>query len=63
MLIDTDTIEWLQKEAEDDGDPAVLRACVKAREGDEIAIATLEETLQNRVARAHARHRKLGLAP
>ena len=62
MLIDTDTIGWLRQEAEEDGDQTVVRACARALEGDEVAIATLEETLQNRVARAHQRHRKLGLA-
>lgn len=60
MLIDEDTIEWLRKEAEDEGDPAVVRACDRASQGDEIAIATLEETLQTRVTRAHRSHRQLG---
>ncbi len=60
MLIDADTIGWLRKEAEDDGDETVVRACGRALEGDPVAIATLEETLQTRVARAHESHRRLG---
>lgn len=63
VLIDEDTIRWLRQEAEEDGDQVVVRACSRAAEGDPIAIATLEETLQTRVARAHQRHRKLGYSP
>lgn len=60
MAIDEDTIRWLRKEAADDQDETVVRACGRALEGDPAAIATVEETLQTRVARAHESHRRLG---
>ncbi len=61
-MMDEETIRWLRDEARDEGDVVVVRACGRALEGDAVAIATLEETLANRVARAHRAHRRLGHA-
>ena len=54
--MDVETIRWLRDEARDEGDGAIADACTRALEGDEKAQATVEETLKNRVARAHREH-------
>lgn len=59
-MLDEQTIRWMENEARDDGDAAIERACRRALEGDEAAIATVKETLQTRVARAHREHCKRG---
>lgn len=58
--MDEETIRWLRDEARDDGDQTVARACSRALEGDSAALATVEETLKTRVARAHREHRGYG---
>lgn len=57
-MVDAETIRFIRSEALDDGDEAIARACDRALGGDAAAIATVEETLRNRVARAHRRHRR-----
>jgi hypothetical protein len=58
--MDADTIKFLRAEALDDEDEAIARTCTRALEGDPAAIAACEETLRNRVARAHREHRGYG---
>jgi hypothetical protein len=58
--LDRETVSWLQKESQEDGDEAIARACMRALEGDEAATLVVEETLKTRVARAHRQHCRYG---
>lgn len=56
MKLDEETIRWLRDDAREDGDAAIAAACTRALEGDAAALATCEETVKIRVARAHREH-------
>jgi len=58
--MDRETILWLRDEARDETDESLVRACMRALEGDVAAVATVEETVKVRVARAHREHRSYG---
>lgn len=60
MKLDEATIRWVRDEARDDGDQTIASACNRALEGDAAALATVEETVKNRVSRAHREHRSYG---
>lgn len=60
--LDIETVKYIRDEARDDGDEAVARACTRALEGDAASIAVVEETIRNRVGRAHTAHCQRGQA-
>lgn len=60
MKVDDETIRWLQDEAREEKDERLVGICDRALEGDEVAVATCEETVLARVARAHREHRSYG---
>lgn len=45
-------IVWLRERARAEGDESIVRACGRALEGDAVAMAMVEETLENWVVRA-----------